>query len=73
MHPCEDTVGRGLLYDAIVEFHESQYREFWGYTLDEFLSLPQWRVKLLREVTLVMTAKKTSALDEALKNAKPPK
>lgn len=51
MFPCEDTAGNSPLYDNLEEFAEKGYYELWGLNLKEFLSLPQYQVKILREIT----------------------
>lgn len=65
--PCENVIERGPLYDAMIEFTENSYKEIWGYTFSEFMGLPQWKVRMLREVTQEVMAKRETALNNAKK------
>lgn len=68
MFPSENTTDRGLFYDAAMEFSRNNYREIWGYTLSEFLSMPQWKVKMIRDITQEVLQSRVKAIDGLTNN-----
>lgn len=70
-HDCENYTEQTAIYDAIEDYGLNGYQEVWGLSLTEFLSLPQYMVKMVKEIhARVMEKKKAllSSIQNDLKN-----
>lgn len=71
MHPCENFTEASPLYDSLEEYANSMYRDIWGLSVTEFLNLPRYMTKMMREITQKVAKDRTksanSVLDEALR------
>lgn len=65
MFPCEDYSRNSPYYDIIKEFALNDYGQLWNMSLEEYLSLPSWRSKLMREIATEVKEKKLSNLEAA--------
>lgn len=68
MFPSEDTVAATALYDAYEEYARNGYKEIWGLSVGEFLNQPRYIVEMMREITIQVMKRKSSALDEVKAN-----
>jgi|DEB19_MinimDraft_2_1074335.scaffolds.fasta_scaffold42397_2 hypothetical protein len=72
MHESENYTEGGVLYDSLMNYAEKNYKEIWGLNLTQFLSLPCYMTKMLREITDMVHEKKVKAVEDAeqvLKNS----
>lgn len=66
MFPCEDFVANGRTYDILLKYARDNYREMWGLSIEEFMSLPQWKVRLMEKVSDEVMKKKTAEINNQL-------
>jgi phosphoserine aminotransferase len=64
-HNSENFTEQSVLQDAIEEYAFENYREVWGLSLSEFLALPHYQVKMLRDTMPRIAERKRKALAEA--------
>lgn len=65
MHPSENFTEGGMLYDSLINYAEKNYKEIWGLNLTEFLNLPCYMTKMLREITDTVHERKVKAVENA--------
>lgn len=59
MFPCENFTERSPLYDALEEYADGSFKEVWGLTVTEFLNLPQYQVRMIRDLTKEVLKRRT--------------
>ena len=64
MFPCEDTVQNSVIYEDYEEFALKRYHDVWGLSVEEFLGLPQYKVRMMREIADAVAAKRNSILTD---------
>lgn len=64
MFESENYTERSLYYDALTEYAEGGYRDIWGLDVHEFLNQPTYIVKMMKEITHNVIAKKNNVVDE---------
>lgn len=70
MFPSENFTERSKLYDAYEEYAENQIREVWGLSIAEYLDQPQFIVRMMREQTKEILARKTSIISDIQNDVK---
>lgn len=70
MHPSENFTEGGIMYDSLLNYAEKNYKEIWGLNLTEFLNLPCYMTKMLREITDMVHEKKNKAIEIAEQDLK---
>lgn len=58
----ENFTEKSALYDTYEDYAEKNYYEVWGLSLDEFLSRPRYEIKMMKEITERLRAKKSAAI-----------
>jgi hypothetical protein len=57
-HDSENCTENSLLYDAFTEYARESYKDIWGLNLSDFLTLPHYVTRMLREITPEITKKR---------------
>lgn len=63
MHKAEDYIGYSSYRDILTEYAINDYKELWGLSINDFLALPAWKVKVIREQTPLIRAEKKKQID----------
>lgn len=67
-HEAENYTERTVYYDALLEFAEGGFYEIWGLNVQEFLNLPTYVTKMMKEVTREVLQRKSKVVDEVRAN-----
>ena len=62
MHPCEDSLLNSVMWSVYEEFALKRYQEVWGLSVEEFLNLPQYKVRMMREIADELNEKRNKVL-----------
>ena len=67
MFPSEDYSSVSPYYDHLTEFAMNDYGSLWNISLSEYMAMPSWLVRLMREISGEVRSKKSKAVDELKK------
>lgn len=67
MHSAENFIGNGTMEDVLTDYVTGNYKEIWGLSLKDLLSMPHWKVRMIREVTPRVLELKAKDLSDQLK------
>lgn len=68
-HDAENYIDNGTMYDILMDFALSGYAEVWGISLTEYLKLPHWKAKMLRELTPKVNKIKSDRIQDAMNSS----
>lgn len=68
MHPCENYTEGSAMYDSLTLYAEMNYKEVWGLSVVDYLNLPAYFARMLREITAEVNEKKRKAIESVEQN-----